>query len=308
MILFNPPKSNKYRLRRIKIMMYYLMIKEIEQTGMKYLCKRKVYDDPNDHIKYKGSGKLWNRILKAHPEYTLRTTVLGTYDNQDLKKYGLYYSNLYDVVNSSEWANLMPEAGDGGKTHSGTHPYINELTGKVVFRVQCPEGYVPYKKEKKEKVQVIHSTQTKKIRRIPADQHVPEGWEKGGLKNIYSYGPKKGTKVYNNGRTKIYLDDEDTIPEGFVPGFNHEGSTKNRVGCYNPLTLEKKYICSENDLPSGFVLGLPPTTGKPISTPYGIFNSVAECMKELNLTRHQVYVNIEKLEDWFYIKNTEDMI
>jgi hypothetical protein len=44
------------------------------------------------------------------------------------------------------------------------------------------------------------------------------------------------------------------------------------------------------------------------STPYGIFNSVAECMKKLNLTRHQVYVNIEKLEDWFYIKNTEDMI
>jgi hypothetical protein len=41
---------------------------------------------------------------------------------------------------------------------------------------------------------------------------------------------------------------------------------------------------------------------------YGIFNSVAECMKKLNLTRHQVYVNIEKLEDWFYIKNTEDMI
>lgn len=280
--------------------MYYLMIKEIEQTGMKYLCKRKVYEDPLDHVRYKGSGKLWNRILKAHPEYTIRTTVLGVYDSQDIKKYGLYYSNLYDIVNSTEWANLMPESGDGGKTHSGTHPYINEVTGKIVFRISCPEGYIPYKKIKKEKLQTIHSKETKQIRRIPIDQSIPEGWVKGGIKNVYSYGPKKGTKVYNNGKSKLYLDEGDDIPAGFVLGLGHEGTTKNRIGCYNPDTLEKKYICSVNELPTGFVLGLPPTTGRQLHTPYGVFGSVAECMRKLNLTRYQIHDNIKKLPTWFY--------
>ena len=139
---------NKVRLWRVE--MYYLMIKEIEQTGLKYLCKRKQYKDVTDHLKYKGSGKLWRRTLNVHPEYTIKTTVIGLYDKNDLAKYGLYYSTLYNIVDSKEWANLMPEVGDGGQTHKGTHPYINTTTNTIVYRIECPEGFIPFLNKQKE--------------------------------------------------------------------------------------------------------------------------------------------------------------
>jgi hypothetical protein len=282
--------------------MYYLMIKEIEQTGLKYLCKRRQYADPLDHLKYKGSGKLWRRVLNAHPEYTVKTTVLGLYDKNDLTKYGLYYSNLYNVVESDEWANLMPEAGDGGVTHQGTHPFINHKTGIIVYRDKCPDGFEPFF-NKQEKTRVIHNPKTGQIKKIKPTDSTPNGWINGGIKGK-SYGPRKGqTKVYHNGSKKIYVKHGDPIPKGFVPGVHYEGTTKGRIGCYNLTTLEKKYIRKGDKVPEGFVLGLPPTTGKKINTPYGIFDSVAKCMSATNLTRYTIECNIKKDNNWFYIKD-----
>lgn len=279
------------------------MIKEIEQTGLKYLCKRKQYKDPFDHINYKGSGKLWRRILNAHPEYTIKTTVLGLYDRDDLIKYGLYYSNLYNIVESSEWANLMPEVGDGGQTHKGTHPFKHKETGSIIYRTECPEGYEPFFNKQKE-TRVIHNPRTGEIKKINPLEPTPVGWADGGPKGRFSYGPKKGqTKVYHNGEQKIYVKHGDPVPEGFVPGVHYEGITKGRVGCHNPVTLEKRYIHKGEELPQGFVMGLFPTTGKKISTPYGIFDSVAKCMETTNLTRYAIECKIKKEDDWFYIKD-----
>jgi hypothetical protein len=242
--------------------MYYLMIKEIEQTGLKYLCKRKQYKDCEDYIKYKGSGKLWRRILKAHPEYTVKTTVLGLYDKDDLVKYGHYYSNLYNIVESSEWANLIPEVGDGGQTHKGTHPYIHNQTGRIVYRTECPDGYKPFFNKQK-KARVIHNPTTGEIKKIDPSELTPKGWVNGGVKGKFSYGPKKGqTKVYHNSKQKIYVKEGDLIPEGYVSGVHYEGTTKGRIGCYNPNTLEKRYLRKDEAVPEGFIVGLPPTTGK----------------------------------------------
>ena len=283
--------------------MYYLMIKEIEQTGLKYLCKRKKYKDPLDRIKYKGSGKLWRRILNAHPEYTLKTTVLGLYDKDDLAKYGLYYSNLYNIVESKEWANLMPEVGDGGQTHRGTHPYKNIETGAIVYRTECPEGHEPFFNTQKE-TRVIHNPVTGEIKKISPSDITPEGWNDGGIKGKFSYGPRKGqTKVYHNGSHKIYIKHGDPIPEGYIPGVYYEGITKGRIGCHNPITLEKKYLRKDEALPEGFVVGLPPTTGKKLSTPYGIFESVSKCMAATKLTRYAIECKIKKDNSWFYIKD-----
>ena len=291
---------NKVRLRRVE--MYYLMIKEIEQTGLKYLCKRKHYKDPADHLKYKGSGKLWRRTLNAHPEYTIKTTVLGLYDKNDLAKYGLYYSNLYNIVESKEWANLMPEVGDGGQTHKGTHPYINPTTNAVVYRTECPEGYIPFFNKQKE-TRVIHNPLTGEAKKVDPTVITPEGWVYGGVKGK-SYGPKKGqTKVYHNGEHKIYIKHGDPVPEGFEPGVHYTGTTKGRVGCHNPLTKEKRYIDKNDLVPEGFVVGLTPTTGKKISTPFGVFNSVTECMANTKLTRYAIECKIKTENNWFYIKD-----
>jgi len=96
---------------------YYLMIKTIDQNGVKYLCKCM---DNKNHILYKGSGVFWRKILKSHPTYTVSTTVLGHYNTkEELSEAGLYYSNLYNVVKDKTWANCIPESGDGGSTTNG---------------------------------------------------------------------------------------------------------------------------------------------------------------------------------------------
>lgn len=274
--------------------MYYLMIKEIEQTGMKYLCKRKYNPaDPQDHITYKGSGVLWRRILKAHPEYTIKTTVLGIYTKEELKIQGLYYSELYNIVEDKQWANLIPEKGDGGDT-SSTPGY------KSALEKRSPD---PLNSKRK----TIHNPQSKEIRRILPEDPLPPGFVWGNCRGL-GFGPRKGhTAVYHNGITKIYVKEGDEPPEGFVKGLHYEGTTKGRVGFHHPTTKHKIYINKDDTPPPGYIKGLPPTTGKLIYTPHGMYNSVQQCMKELGLTRYQIEQNIKHEEGWSYESNTESL-
>jgi hypothetical protein len=94
--------------------MIVLYLKE-SPLGLKYLGKC-VNVDPH---KYRGSGTVWRRHLKTHNISTteIKTTILfETEDKQELKKMGIHYSTLWDVVKSKEFANLIPEQGDGGNT------------------------------------------------------------------------------------------------------------------------------------------------------------------------------------------------
>lgn len=96
-------------------MCIYLYIKTHNKTGLKYLGKT-VQKDPH---KYPGSGKFWiNHLTKHGYDYT--TEILKEcQSNEELQKWGLYYSELFDVVNAKDgtgkkiWANLKPEYGDG---------------------------------------------------------------------------------------------------------------------------------------------------------------------------------------------------
>jgi hypothetical protein len=280
--------------------MYYLLIKEIEQTGLKYLCKRK-YNPNNktDHLNYKGSGKLWRSILKAHPEYTLKTTVLGLFTAEELAKIGEYYSNLYNVVESSEWANLMPEKGDGGVTHQNTHPFVNNETRQVVYRSECPEGFVPYDDWRTGYV-IYHDPRTKEMRHFLSDETPPADWVKGGVRGEYAYGPRKGkTKVYHNGERKVYVTKGQAPPPGFTPGLHYEGTTKGRIGCFNAETGEKRYIKTLSDISDGFERGLPHTTGKKLTTPHGEFSTIGAACRSLNMTRYQIAKNIISDAGWF---------
>lgn len=94
--------------------MIILYLKE-SPLGLKYLGKC-INVDP---YKYRGSGTVWRRHLKSHNVSTqeIKTTILfETEDKDELKKMGLYYSELWDIVKSKEFANLIPESGDGGNT------------------------------------------------------------------------------------------------------------------------------------------------------------------------------------------------
>lgn len=210
------------------------------------------------------------------------------------------------IVESDEWANLVPEMGNGGITHKGTHPFIHSSgIGDVVYRTECPDNYVAYEPERKP-FKRIHNPQTHEIKQIGLDQEIPDGFVSGGIMGKFSYGPKIGTtEVYNNGSRKIYLKKGMVIPEGFVKGLHYEGTTKNRIGIHNPITGEKMYVVDLSEMPPGFVKGIPPTTGKNVSSPYGDFKTISECMRILNLTRGEILKFIKNDPDNWKITNIE---
>lgn len=97
---------------------YYLYTKTHKITGLKYLG----YTGKADPHKYPGSGIHWVRHLKLHG-YDFSTEILHECQSKtEIKERGLYYSELWDIVNVKDengkkiWANLKPESGDGGVT------------------------------------------------------------------------------------------------------------------------------------------------------------------------------------------------
>jgi len=104
-------------------MTIYLYKKTHNITGLKYLGKT---INPNPH-KYKGSGTVWMRHIKKHG-YDVTTEILKECTSKkELKKWGLYYSELWDVVESSGWANLTSEEGQGFSSGKH-HPFRNSDT------------------------------------------------------------------------------------------------------------------------------------------------------------------------------------
>jgi len=89
-------------------MSIYLYLKTHNKTGLKYLGKTE-----QDPYKYKGSGVVWRDHLKKHG-YDVTTEILYETDNlDDFINVALDYSNKWNIVESKEFANLVPEAGEG---------------------------------------------------------------------------------------------------------------------------------------------------------------------------------------------------
>ncbi len=94
----------------------YTLYHKISPLGLNYLGSTKNVDP----IKYKGNGTYWKLHLKKHnfKRQDIKTIILfETFDKYEIRRMGLYYSQLFNVVESEEWANLIPESGDG--VHGG---------------------------------------------------------------------------------------------------------------------------------------------------------------------------------------------
>ena len=96
-------------------MTFYLIVKTHKITGLKYLCKT---SKKNYHT-YTGSGLYWKDHLKLHGKNFTTELLRECKSNEEVKEWGQYYSNLWDVVNAKDssgkkiWANLVPEEGQG---------------------------------------------------------------------------------------------------------------------------------------------------------------------------------------------------
>lgn len=88
-----------------------LYVKRHKKTDLKYFGKttRKNLES------YNGSGKYWKRHLNQHGEDV--ETIWASeefHDAEDLTDFALLFSELFDIVNSDQWANLVPENGIDG--------------------------------------------------------------------------------------------------------------------------------------------------------------------------------------------------
>ena len=123
----------------------YLYLKTHQVTGLKYLGKTK-----KDPYKYKGSGVEWKKHLRVYGNDVATEVIRECATDEELSKWGKYYSVIFDVVNSPEFLNRIPETGIGhgclGNKHSEeTKQKISEANkGKVRNK-----GKVPWNKGKK---------------------------------------------------------------------------------------------------------------------------------------------------------------
>lgn len=126
---------------------YFLMVKTAEPIQIKYLCK---CIDSKDPMSYTGSGVKWRKLVKKY-NCTISTEVLGWYaTKEELKRAGLFYSDLWGVATSPIWANYIPEIGDGGPTVRG-------------------------------KVRAYNLENTKEERFYDSVEDIPEGWKRGRI-------------------------------------------------------------------------------------------------------------------------------
>jgi hypothetical protein len=91
--------------------MITLYVKTHKVTGLKYLGKTE-----QDPFKYLGSGKRWKRELNKYGKDIETEILFQSDDILEIKEQGVYYSKLWGVVNSPNWANFIEENGSGGDT------------------------------------------------------------------------------------------------------------------------------------------------------------------------------------------------
>ena len=92
-------------------MKYYLYLKTHNKTGLKYFGQ--TVQNP---LQYKGSGTRWTHHLRKHGNDVDTKIIVECETKEELKELGVYYSKLWNIVESKEFANCTIEEGSGGRT------------------------------------------------------------------------------------------------------------------------------------------------------------------------------------------------
>lgn len=95
--------------------MLTLYLKIHNKTNLKYLGYTK-----QDPFKYKGSGVYWSRHLKEHGNDVTTEILFQSESIDEIGSKGLEFSKLWDITNSSDFANLCDE--DGNKNYGTANP------------------------------------------------------------------------------------------------------------------------------------------------------------------------------------------
>ena len=105
----------------------WLYIKQHNVTGLKYFgmtrCK---YVNS-----YPGSGKYWRLHLKKHGRNWSTIWSQLFYNEEELVEYATTFSKHNNIVESKEWANLVPETGIYGKSGGSGWNHTTEAKRKI---------------------------------------------------------------------------------------------------------------------------------------------------------------------------------
>jgi hypothetical protein len=215
--------------------MIYLYVKTHNVTGLKYLGQTK---NKNPHG-YSGSGLYWKLHLKRHGRDFSTEIIKECTTQEEVRQWGVLYSNLWNVVESDEWANLKPETGDGGcllgtnlgRQHSAfTKQKISDSKkGKPINRVtpiseetkkklseslkgreRKPEAVAKQLATKIKNGTLTHTEETKqKMRKPKSESH------KANIRANHTRPTKDSTWINNGIATKQWKGE---IPEGWFIG------------------------------------------------------------------------------------------
>jgi len=240
---------------------YYLYVKTHNKTGLKYLGQT---SSKNPH-EYKGSGTRWINHIKKHGYDVYTEILVETDDKNAIKQKGIEYSNHFNVVESSEWANLKIEEGDGGwstwnktkEAHAARLKGAKRGGGKRSTSFKAGD---PKVKELSEKANQTKENMIKENPRIFDESYkkVSEYQKKNNSMKNKCWCVKKNAKDYS-GR-KVF--DKNCIPKGWVTVAEHRENNKDKsnsaygkMWIHNPNTKQNKYISKEEKIPCGWVKG-----------------------------------------------------
>ncbi len=117
----------------------WLMIKQHQKTGLTYFCKT----TRSDPCRYKGSGTRWTNHLKNHGRL-VDTIWCKLFENkQELMEYALCFSRENNIVESIEWANLVPEDGITGWPPGAKHR-LDSIEKCRINAKGFKKGHVPH--------------------------------------------------------------------------------------------------------------------------------------------------------------------
>ena len=190
-------------------MIIYLYIKQHNRTGLKYFGVTTRTDPYN----YSGSGKYWKWHVKQHGDDVSTIWVQQFSNIEECSAYALNFSKENNIVESTEWANLIEEDGNLYKGIYGFNQHTEETKAKISASMKgrkfTPEAIQKLSAAKlgkrfsethKQKLSEAHKgkTFTADHRQKLSESRKGMRWFNNGIKNI---------KAYPN-----------ECPAGYVPG------------------------------------------------------------------------------------------
>lgn len=160
--------------------MFYLYLKIHNKTNLKYLGYTK-----NDPFKYKGSGIYWNKHLSKYGNDVTTKILLKTDNFDELSDTGLFFSKIYNIVESKEFANLCEE--DGNKNYGNANPNFMGHPQTAETRRKISENNSRYWKNKTGKSHPAYRNSRPDSKEIVKLAHAA----------------RKGKPAWNSGRTDL---------------------------------------------------------------------------------------------------------